>query len=71
MPLLFPENTVKGIGGKLVGFSDGVYVDIGCVNVAVPQPHGNGFDIASIGKEHRGAGMSQTVKFQVPDAVPL
>ena len=68
---LFSENAVEGIGGKLVGFGDGVYVDIGCVNIAVPQPHGKGFDVASIGKKHGGTGMSQTVKFQVPDAVPL
>ena len=68
---LFSENAVEGIGGKLVGFGDGVYVDFGCVNVTVPQSHGNGFDVASIGKKHGGTGMSQTVKFQVPGAVPL
>lgn len=48
---------VKGIGGKLVSFFQGVNINVGGFQIAVPKAGGNGFDIAPVGEKHGCGGM--------------
>ena len=52
------SEAVKAVSGSLVGFFKGMNIDIGCVNGGMPQSFGNCFDISSVRKKQRCAGMS-------------